>query len=98
MSSTHCLKNESLPVNVTVDVYLVNEQRTDRVARLSGMPKLSGHAPSMTILTLGYVKLDEGDYRVEVSSTGDAPQLAGIEADFVMQMPPKATCPSKPAS
>lgn len=92
------LTNESLPINVTVDVYRVQDARTDRVAQLSGVPELGGHAPTMTILRVGRVKLDEGDYQVDVSSTGDMPQLAGIEADFVMQMTPKATCEKKPAT
>jgi hypothetical protein len=89
------LTNKSLPINLTVDVYRVTDQRTDRVAQLSGLPKLTGHAPNTTILTMGYVRLDEGDYRAEVSSTADAPQLAGIEADFVMQIHPKTTCAAR---
>lgn len=82
----------------TVDVYQAQDDRTARVTQLSGMPKLSGHAPTMTILRVAKVKLDKGDYRIEVSSTGDAPQLAGIEADLVMQMTPKTTCAKKPAT
>lgn len=89
------LTNESLPITVTVDVYRSNGQRIDRVAQVSGRPKLRGHAPSTTILNIGYVKLDEGHYRAEVSSTGDAPRLAGIEADFVVQMRPKTSCAPK---
>lgn len=92
------LTNDKLPVEVTVDVHRVNKQRFEPVAQLRGMPKLDGHAPSMTILNIGHVKLDEGDYRVEVSSTGAAPQLAGIEADFVMQPRPKTTCARKPGA
>jgi hypothetical protein len=92
------LTNETLPINVTVDVYQAQDERTARVAQLSGMPTLGGHAPTMTILSVGKVKLDKGDYRIEVSSTGDVPQLAGIEADFVMQMTPKTTCAKKPAT
>jgi hypothetical protein len=89
------LVNESLPISVTVDVYRLNGQRTDRVAHLNGMPQRTGSAPSMTVLEIGNVKLDEGHYRAELSSTGEASPLAGIEADFVVQIPPKTTCPTK---
>lgn len=89
------LTNRSLPITVTMDVYRLNGQRTERVAQLSGMPKLYAHAPTHTAVTLGYVRLDKGHYRAEVSSAGEAPQLAGMEADFVMQRHPKTTCPTK---
>jgi hypothetical protein len=92
------LTDDSLPVEVTVDVHRVNKQRFEPVAQLRGMPKISGHAPGMTILHIGHVKVDKGDYRMQVSSTGAAPQLAGIGADFVMQRRPKTTCAGKPGT
>lgn len=89
------ITNRSLPITVTVDVYRLNGSGTERVAQLSGMPKLYAHAPDHTAVLLGFVTLDKGHYRAEISSAGDAPQLAGIEADVVVQRRPKATCAPK---
>jgi hypothetical protein len=89
------LQNDTLPIAMTVDVYRYDGESAARVARLGETPRLSGRGVTMTILKFGSAKLDEGRYRAEVSSEGEAPQLEGIEADFVAQIRPKTSCPKK---
>jgi len=48
-----------------------------------------------TIFLIGNLRLDEGRYRVELASTGSAPQFDGVDVQFAVQIPPKTRCPKK---
>jgi hypothetical protein len=86
------LVNYSLPISVTTNVYRLHGERADPVAQLSGAPRRHGKSPGMTNLLIGRVRLDEGHYRVELSSEGEAPQLEGIDMELVVQPRPKTSC------
>lgn len=87
--------NAELPLTLNVDIYRYTGENAERVAQLSNAPRMTGWGAEVTILRSGSLRLDKGRYRVEASTTGEAPQLEGVEADFVMQMRPKTNCPKK---
>jgi hypothetical protein len=89
------LAGREFPVSVIADVFRYDDDRPVNIGHFEGRPARSGRGMDLTTFELGHIDLDKGRYRVELRTVDEAPAFAGVSFDFVVQIPPKASCPRK---
>jgi hypothetical protein len=78
---------------VTIKIFKVEEKKSFNILEKDSNPVLFGTAMNSTGFTMGYINLDEGNYRVILESEVQNLNLAGIIVDFIIGVRPKTSCP-----
>lgn len=84
-------KGTILPVHLKImkKNLQVNELAFDELVETYGS---SAHSSSSTVRTIGYATLTPGTYQATLKMLQDTPAITGINANFVVEVRPKATC------
>jgi hypothetical protein len=80
---------------IIVNIFRLEGENKIKIYHNQRFPRVYGYGMETTSYKIGGLRMDKGEYFIEIESLSDQPLLAGIEVDLVIGRTPKTNCPKK---